>query len=87
MLKAVPFANAAAVVTAVFYVACLALSAVSPDLVLGIASSWAHTVNLEAIRAGGVMTFGSAIWGLVTITALTWVTSWAFVAMYNKMAK
>lgn len=87
MLNAKAFAHAATFVTAVFYIACLVLTYVAPDLVFGIAQSWMHSVNLNSLKAPGTINFGTALWGLVTISALTWVTTYATIALYNSWAK
>lgn len=84
MLKSVPFANAATVTVTVFYIACALLSYLAPDLIFTVGNSWIHTLNLEAIKATLPMSFGSLVFGLVSISIVTWVTAYAFVELYNR---
>lgn len=84
MLNAKAFANAVTVVTAVFYILCLLVSYVAPDLLFGVAESWVHSLNLESLKAETVISMGSAIWGLITISAVTWATTYITIALYNR---
>lgn len=87
MLNAKAFAHAATVVTAVFYVACLVLSYAASDLIFSIGNSWLHSVNLESIKSTKAITIETALLGLITISLLTWVTTYATITLYNKWAK
>ena len=87
MLSSTAFAHAATIVIAVFYIVCAVVSFVAPDFVSGLASSWIHSLNLEAIKIKGQLSVGTLAYGLVTISALTWITSYAFVKVYNRLAK
>ena len=87
MVKSQAFANAATTVIAVFYVICALVSYVMPDLLVGIASSWIHTLNLEALKTTSPMTLGSLITGLTTISAVTWITTYAFAEVYKRFSK
>lgn len=87
MLNAKAFANATTAVTAVFYIACWALSALAPDLIFGIAKAWMHSINIETLKATVPMSFGTVLWGFVSITVLTWITTYATIWLYNKWAK
>jgi len=87
MLNSKAFANAATIVTAVFYAICATLSYVAPDLIAGIGNSWVHSLNLEAIKISAKPSLGTLAFGLVTISAVTWITSYIFVEIYNRLAK
>lgn len=87
MLKSVPFANAATTVTAVFYVICAVASYVAPDLVVSIGNSWVHSLDLEMIKVVNGMSIGTLTIGLITISAVTWVTTYAMIKLYNRWAK
>ncbi|MBI3103448.1 hypothetical protein HYZ05_00750 [Candidatus Daviesbacteria bacterium] len=87
MLNVTAFANAASAVMVVFYIACALLSYVAPDLLFGLARSWMHTVNLEAVKATFVPDLGLLLYGFITAVALTWVTAYAVVWLYNRWAK
>ena len=84
MLKSVPFANAATVIIAVFYIACALLSYTAPDFIFGLAASWIHSLNLEAIRVKTQMSFGTLLYGFVSISILTWITAYELIELYNR---
>ena len=87
MLSSTAFAHAATIVIAVFYIACALISFIAPDFVSGLASSWIHSLNLEAIKMRGQLSVGTLAYGLISISVLTWITSYAFVEIYNRLAK
>ena len=87
MLNPIAFANAATIITAIFYVICAALSYLVPDLRAGVGNSWVHSLNLEAIKIKSQPSFTILTYGLVTISAVTWTTSFVFVGIYNRLAK
>lgn len=87
MLSAKAFANAVTAVTAVFYVVCAALSFIAPDLIFSISRSWMHTINLESVKAPFSPDLGTLVWGLVTISVLAWVTTYATIELYNRFKK
>lgn len=87
MIKSIPLANAATVITAVFYIVCALLSSVAPDVLVGIANSWIHSLNLEPLRAAEELSMGTLVMGLVTLSALTWITTYVMIELYNHWAK
>lgn len=87
MLNAKAFANAASAVMAVFYIACVVLSYVYPDLLFVLAQSWIHTLNLEVARTTFAPNLGSMLFGFVTTVALTWVATYGTISLYNKWVK
>lgn len=87
MLNSKAFANAAAVVMVIWVVSCALLSFVAPDLLFAIAQSWMHTINLDLVKATFSPNLGSIVLGLVSAVALTWVTTYALVELYNRWAK
>lgn len=84
MLNSKAFANAAAAVMAVWVIACVLLSYLAPDLLFAVAQSWMHTINLDLVKATFSPNLGSIILGIVSAVALTWVTTYATVELYNK---
>lgn len=87
LLNAKAFANAATVITAIFYLVCWLVSAIAPDLVYSFASAWIHTLNLESVRSSGAMPLGTAVYGLVSISTITWITTYVMIGLYNRWAK
>ena len=87
MLKSIAFANAATVITAIFYVVCALLSYIAPDLVVGIGNSWVHSLDLEMIKVAKGLSIGTLTIGLISISALTWITTYAMIELYNRWAK
>lgn len=87
MLNAKAFANAASAVMAVWVVVCALFAYIAPDLLFNLAQSWMHTINLESVRSTTAPSFISVIWGLVTAVALTWITTFSTIYLYNKWVK
>ena len=87
MLNAKAFANAAAVVMAAWVIFCGALSYIAPDLLFTVAQSWTHNLNLEVARSSFNPDFGTLLLGLISASGLTWVTTYAVIALYNRWAK
>jgi len=87
MLKSKSFANSATLVIAVFYVACALISYIAPDLLVSIANSWIHSLSLESLKATGPMSISALSMGLITISLLTWLTTYLFAEVYNRFAK
>lgn len=87
MLNAKAFANAASVVMAIWVVGCAMLSYIAPDLLFSIAQSWMHTVNLESAKATFTPNLGSLLLGFISAVGLTWITTYATIALYNRLTK
>lgn len=87
MLNAKAFANAVTAVMAVFYIVCWLISTMAPDFVFAISQSWFHSISLESLKSSTPMSFGPALMGIVTLSALTWVTTYATIWLYNQWAK
>ncbi|KKS62100.1 MAG: hypothetical protein UV29_C0023G0003 [Candidatus Collierbacteria bacterium GW2011_GWD2_42_50] len=79
MLSAKTFANATTTIMVVFYIACWLISTLAPDLIFGIANAWMHSINIESL-----ISFGTVLWGLISISLLTWITTYATIRLYNK---
>lgn len=87
MLKPVAFANAAAVVTAGVYLICAMLAYAAPNLLFTLAKPWFHLINLEVLRADKMAGPASVLIGLILIAAITWVTTYLTIDLYNRFAK
>lgn len=87
MLNAKAFANAATAVTAVFYVLCFVISYIAPDVVVGIANSWMHTLSLESLKTSATVSIATALYGLLTISFITWVSAYAVIVLYNRWSR
>lgn len=86
MLRTIPFANAIAVVAALFYVFCGVIAAVAPELYVAIARTWVHSMDITALFPNGMTAdIGSSLLGLVTLTAVAWVTGAIFASLYNRL--
>ncbi len=86
MLNARAFANAATVITAVYSAACLLLSYVAPDFLLGVAGAAIH-LNLQGLKAAQSPAASSTIVGFITVVAFAWVTSYLTIWLYNRWAE
>lgn len=87
MLNAKAFANAASVLVAVWVVGCALLAYIAPDLLFTVAQSWTHAMNLEVLKANFNPNLGSLLFGLVSATGLTWITTFSAITLYNRWAK
>lgn len=87
MLDAKAFANAVTIVAAVFYVACVLVSYLFPDFLFSMAQSWVHSLSLNALKTNSSISFMSTVWGLITLSALSWVTTYATIQLYNRLKK
>ncbi len=87
MIRSVPFANAATIVTLALYVVCRALTLVAPDFLFSVGQSWFHTFTLESTKATVPFEIGTFLFGAVTLAVVTWVTIYATIELYNRLAK
>lgn len=79
-------ANAAAVTVAIIYVVCRVAVALFPDIVMTIAQSWFHGLEISKV-SGWNLSLGSFILGLVTSTAGAWLAGYLFATVYNYFVK
>lgn len=87
MLNVKAFANATTVVIAAYYVICVVLSYVAPDFLFSIGQSWVHSLNLNVLKTETSISLTSSVWGLITISVVTWITTYAVIWLYNKWHK
>ena len=87
MLNAKAFANAAGTIMAIWVIVCVLLSYLVPDLLFAAAQSWMHTINLDVVKTSFSPELGSIVLGFVSATGLTWVTTYALIETYNRLAK
>lgn len=87
MLKPTAFANAVTVVWAAAYLICFILTLVAPELVFGVVRSWAHSINIDAVKSTEPINIGSSLFGAVTFGAYVWVVTYAAATLYNRFAK
>jgi hypothetical protein len=86
MLRVSAFANSLAAISAVAVVVCAIFSALVPDVVIGVAQTWVHTLNLELARSTMPANPVSLVTGLVTFTILAWIWAAAWAWLYNKLS-
>lgn len=85
-MKTTPFANALAAASVVFYVACALLAVVAPNFLLGMFQSWFHGINVTQL-ATTQRSFGSFLFGLISLAVVSWIFGYAWVWLYNKLSK
>lgn len=85
-LNASAFANASTISVMGLYVICRLAFLLFPDIVMAVANSWFHGIDLTKIASLN-LSLGSFILGLVSISALTWITGYVFVRIYNLFIK
>lgn len=87
MLKPEAFANSATIVTVAVYLICALLAYIAPNFLFGITKPWFHLINLEVLRADRIASPASILFGLISIAAVTWVTTYVVIELYNRFAK
>lgn len=87
MVKPTILANSITTVVIGLYVICRVLSQIAPDFLFSVGRSWFHTFSLEALRGTTPLELGTFVFGAVTLAILTWLTTYASAALYNKWSK
>ncbi|MCL4354826.1 DUF5676 family membrane protein [Patescibacteria group bacterium] len=86
MLKSVPFANAVAVVSAVFFVICTLLTYISPDLTGIFVQAWFHNFGLSSVKPIQ-LSLNLFLVGFISVALVSWVGAFVTVEVYNRFAK
>lgn len=76
-----------AIVAGAYYLLCVLLSYIAPDLYKNIAVSWAHGADLSQIWQGSPTELSTVVWGFITFTIAAWVTGYFFAFIYNYLLK
>ena len=76
------FALAAATVMGAWSIICASLVAIAPDLTMKLFSWMVHLVNFQAS-----VTFPEAIYGVVEVFVLTYITAYVFAWLHNKFVE
>ncbi|MDO8340398.1 MAG: DUF5676 family membrane protein [Candidatus Woesebacteria bacterium] len=77
-------ANAFAITTGIFYVACRILVGLFPNLMFTVAQSWFHGVALTKFDTSG-LNISTFLMGLVSSFVFAWVAGYIFSKIYNLM--
>lgn len=87
MMKLDPtrLAHTLAIVTAVFYLICVVLIRSMPGVYFPMMRSWIHGIDFPQSMMRSSLPAGVWIYGLITMTAVAWVTGYAFGAVYNAL--
>ncbi len=83
-LNETALANTSGVLGAIFFLACYALVITAPDTYKAIAQSWMHGIDLNLVWRPAA---GNFILGIISFTAVSWITGWLFAYLYNKLSK
>lgn len=86
-MKSVALAHSLAIMTAVLYLLCVVLFAISPDLYLALLAPWFHGIDLRQLVAPALPGLDQVIFGLVSMVAVVWLVTYATVELYKKLAK
>ena len=87
MHNPVRLANAAAIVAVALSLVCWVFVTVAPDFTFGLANSWFHMINLDAVRMTQAVDFGTAIVGAISLGIVAWAAFYAFAKIYNNLGK
>lgn len=82
-MKTIALANSVATAFGLFYVGCLVLTLIAPDLVFNIARGWFHNFNLDVVKPTGGLDIGSSFLGLVSYIVTIWVVTYLSATFYN----
>ena len=74
-------ANALALVGAIYYIACYIIALIMPDVYKTIAQTWFHMLDLSSAWKDAP---DGLVLGLVSFTAVSWVSGWLLASSYNK---
>lgn len=85
-LDSVRLAHTLAIVTAAFYAICWFLISSTPGFYMGMMRSWIHGIDISSLPTNP-MVFGTGLYGLVTMTAVAWITGYVFASIYNALGK
>lgn len=85
-LDVLAFANSLSIVVAAVYLICATAVALFPEFMVTLAQSWFHGIALTPL-AGWQRTPAEFVWGLLSTTGLTWIASYLFATLYNRLAK
>ena len=86
-LNSKAFGNALAVAAGVLYVFCATLAVALPNLLLGIYGPWFHRMDVSRMWMNTAPGLGMVLWGLVTMTAVSWIFGYILAEAYNKFVK
>ena len=86
-MKSMALAHSLAIMTAVLYILCVILFMVSPDLYFAILTPWFHGVDIRQLAATALPGLDQVLFGLISMTAMVWVFTYATVELYKKLAK
>ncbi len=87
MIKAKILANALTIVWLAGYALCALLTYIAPDLIFGIAGTWFHAINIDAVRTSMAMPISSLLFGLVSFGGMVWLSTFTVASLYNYWAK
>ena len=85
-MKTTPFANALAAASVVYYLLCAVLAMIAPQFLLGMFQSWFHGINVTQL-ATTQRSFGSFLFGLISLAVVAWIFGYVWGWMYNKLSK
>lgn len=85
-LDSVRLAHASAIIIAGLYVICWILIGSTPVFYMGMMRSWIHGVDITVLPRT-MMSPGLGLYGLFSMTAVAWVTGYAFAVVYNALGK
>lgn len=76
---------AATITMGIVYTVCAAFTAIAPDVALMFLGWMLHLVNVEKFAGGVEVTLSSFILGLLPILFYSYITTYVFARLYNKL--
>ena len=79
------FSLAATATMGIAYVICAVFTALFPDFALKFLGWMIHLINIEKFAGGVQITFGTLLLGLLPILFYTYIVTYIFAWIYNKL--
>jgi hypothetical protein len=77
-------ANAFGVIGALYFLGCYLVASFAPEIYKAVAATWFHMLDLSSAWKSAPEGF---VLGLVSFTAVSWISGWVFAWTYNKLIK
>lgn len=82
--KTTAFANSFAITGAILFIVCRLVVNLFPELMLLVAQSWLHGLQVSGFWNLTVSVF---LLGLISFTATAWITGYLMAMVYNRLSK
>jgi len=85
MLNTKAVALSFTITVALFYLLCAFFANILPQGFLAFFNTWLHGIDLSIVASKKIFTLGEFLFGLVSISAVSWITGAVFSVLYNAL--